>query len=219
MRARFHFDEDLGTLSAELQHLGHLATRAVNEAFSALREHDSERARQVIANDQRINEAERDIETHALRLIATQQPVATDMRRLVVTIEIAGELERIADYAKGIARAVIRDAASLPETIPAEMVQMAQMATTMLTTALEAFVTHDVARAEAIGPVDDDVDALYEQVEKTLLRQMTHDPAASAWVPGALFSAYYLERVADRATNIAERVVYLVNARLVDFNP
>lgn len=219
MRVRLHFDEDLGALSAELQRLGHMATQAVNEAFSALRERDPERARQVIANDQFINAAERDIETHALRLIATQQPVATDMRRLVVTIEIAGELERIADYAKGIARAVIRDAAALPEAIPPEMAQIAQLATTMLTTALEAFVTRDVARAERIGPADDDVDALYEQVEATLLQQMTRDPAASAWIPGALFSAYYLERVADRATNIAERVVYLVKAQLVDFNP
>lgn len=118
MRARFHFDDDLSTLTGEVQRLGKMVVQAVQEAFRSLRERDTDRARRVIEHDRDINQAERDIEAHALRLIATQQPVASDMRRLIVAIEVAGELERIADYAKGIARMALRDAPAPPPALP-----------------------------------------------------------------------------------------------------
>jgi len=219
MRARVHFDHDLATLTGELQHLGEMVVQAVQEAFQALQERDVHRAQRVIEHDRNINQVERDIETHALRLIATQQPVASDMRRLIVTIEIAGELERIADYAKGIARMTLR-AAPVPEpALPAEMEQMAHRAIAMLRKALDSFVGRDSATAEMLAADDDEVDELYERVETMLTHQMAQNPLTVAWVSGLLFAAHYLERVADRATNIGERVVYLVKAQVVELNP
>ena len=219
MRARVHFDHDLATLTGELQHLGEMVVQAVQEAFQALQERDVHRAQRVIEHDQNINQVERDIETHALRLIATQQPVASDMRRLIVAIEIAGELERIADYAKGIARMALRDTPAPEPALPAEMERMARMAMAMLQKALDAFAARDSATAEMLAADDDEVDRLYERVETMLTRQMAQNPLTVAWNAGLLFAAHYLERVADRATNIGERVVYLVKAQVVELNP
>lgn len=218
MRARVHFDHDLSTLTGEVQRLGEMVIHAVQEAFQALRERDIDRAQQVIEHDRTINQAERDIEAHALRLIATQQPVASDMRRLIVAIEIAGELERIADYAKGIARMALRDAPVIPPTLPDDTERMAFLAMAMLQKALDAFINHDSAAAEMLATDDDAVDALYERVEATLTNQMI-DGETAPWVAGLLFAAHYLERVADRATNIGERVIYLVQGRMVELNP
>ncbi len=218
MRARVHFDEDLSTLTGDVQHLGTMVVQAVHEAFRALCERDIDRAKQVIDNDRHINQAERDIEAQALRLIATQQPVASDMRRLVVAIEIAGELERIADYAKGIARMALRDAPITYPALPADMERMAHLAIAMLQKALDAFIARDSDAAEMLAADDDVVDALYDRVEATLTDQMIESDTAP-WVAGLLFAAHYLERVADRATNIGERVVYLVQARMVELNP
>ncbi len=218
MRARVHFDDDLSTLTADVQHLGTMVVQAVQEAFQALCERDIDRAKQVIDRDRHINQAERDIEARALRLIATQQPVASDMRRLVVAIEIAGELERIADYAKGIARMALRDAPVTHPALPGDMERMAHLAIAMLQKALDAFVACDSAAAEMLAADDNVVDALYDRVEATLTDQMI-DSDTAPWVAGLLFAAHYLERVADRATNIGERVVYLVQARIVELNP
>jgi phosphate transport system protein len=218
MRARVHFDHDLSTLTREVQRLGEMVIQAVQQAFQALRERDIDRAKQVIEHDRNINQAERDIEVHALRLIATQQPVASDMRQLIVAIEIAGELERIADYAKGIARMALRDMPVPPPALSDEMERMAYMAIAMLQKALDAFIDRDSAAAEMLAEDDNAVDALYEQVESALTGQMI-DSEIAPWVAGLLFAAHYLERVADRATNIGERVVYLVQARMVELNP
>jgi phosphate transport system protein len=141
------------------------------------------------------------------------------MRRLIVTIEIAGELERIADYAKGIARMALRDMPAPEPALPAEMERMAHLATAMLRKALDAFASKDSAAAELLAADDDEVDRLHELVEATLTRQMAQNPLTVAWDAGLLFAAHYLERVADRATNIGERVVYLVKAQVVELNP
>ncbi|MFQ3630087.1 phosphate signaling complex protein PhoU [Roseiflexus sp.] len=218
MRARVHFDDDLSTLTGDVQHLGTMVIQAVQEGFQALCERDIDRAKRVIDHDRHINQAERDIEARALRLIATQQPVASDMRRLVVAIEIAGELERIADYAKGIARMALRDAPVTHPVLPGDMERMAHLAIAMLQKALDAFIARDSAAAEMLAADDNAVDALYDRVEATLTDQMI-DSDTAPWVAGLLFTAHYLERVADRATNIGERVVYLVQARMVELNP
>jgi len=214
MRARVHFDEDLETLTAELSNLGNMVVQAIRESFQALSRRDMQRAQRVIERDREINQIERDIEAHALRLIATQQPVASDMRRLIV-----GELERIADYAKGIARMALRDMPAPEPALPAEMERMARMATAMLQKALDAFAARDSAAAELLAADDDEVDRLHELVEARLTRQMAQNPLTVAWDAGLLFAAHYLERVADRATNIGERVVYLVKAQVVELNP
>ncbi len=218
MRARVYFDRDLATLRGEVEQLGGMVVDAVQEAFQALQERDIQRAQRVIENDRSINQAEREIETHALRLIATQQPVASDMRQLIVAIEMAGELERIADYAKGIARMALRDAPSPPSALPAEMERMAHLAIAMLQKALDAFTGKNGMSAETLAADDDEVDALYERVEAALTRQMI-EPETAPWFAGLLFAAHYLERVADRATNIGERVIYLFQARTVELNP
>lgn len=218
MRARIHFDRDLATLKGEVEQLGNMVVYALKEAFQALQERDLQRAHRVIEDDRNINQAERDIETHALRLIATQQPVASDMRQLIVAIEMAGELERIADYAKGIARMALRDAPSPPPAFPADLERMAHLAISMLQKALDAFTGGNGVSAETLAADDDEVDMLCERIEETLTRQMI-EAETSPWLAGLLFAAHYLERVADRATNIGEQVIYMVQARVVELNP
>lgn len=219
MRARVHFDQELETLTTELYHLGDMVIQAIQEAFHALSQRDMQCAERVIDHDRAINQAERTIEARALSLIATQQPVASDMRRLIVTIEIASELERVADYAKGIARMALRDMPAPEPALPAEMERMAHLAVTMLRKVRDAFASKDSAAAEQLAADDDEVDSLYERVETIRTQQMAENPLSVAWVAGLLFAAHYLERVADRATNIGEWVVYLVKAQVVELNP
>lgn len=219
MGTREHFEHELGIVRADLITLGQMASTAVWRSLVSLERREPGWARQVIAGDPPINEASQQVEAHALQLIATQQPVATDLRRLIAAIKIGGELERIADYGKGIAHIVVRYADQLPATLPPDLLALGTQAKVMLDAALAAFADQDVAAAKALLAEDDVADALYKRAEGALIALIQADPTAAELGAGLLLVAHHLERTADRATNLAERVVFMAVGEIIELNP
>jgi phosphate transport system protein len=175
-----------------------------------------ESARRLIVQDRRINEKRFAIEDEALTLIATQSPMAGDLRTIAAVLDIAHELERIGDYAKGIARiTLLIGRGSLVKPL-VDIPLMAARARDMLHRALEAFVQRDVEQARAIPAEDDEVDYLYNQVFRELIDYLLKDPSVSEGANYLLWAAHNLERSADRVTNICERVVFTVTGEVVE---
>jgi phosphate transport system protein len=212
------FERELQRLQDEMLVLGSMVENALTEAVKALKERDQEAARRLIAQDRTINEHRFTIEQDCLVLIATQQPMAGDLRTLASVLEITGELERIGDYAKGIARiCLLLGADPLIKPI-LDLPRMAEKARTMLHRALDAFIRRDVALARAIPQEDDEVDALYNQVYRVLLTYIIADPSTIEQVNYLMWAAHNLERAADRVTNICERVLFAVTGELVELD-
>ena len=219
MPAREHYTQQLEALHAELRSLGQLVVAAITWSLDALNRQDVVVAQRIVAGDRDIDRAQYTLEDHAIGVIATQQPVAGDLRRLIATSEIGGELERIADYAKSIAKIVLRSADLPPIEPPVGMAQMAERALAMLNQALEAFIRQDSKTAQQLGAADDQVDALHKQVRAELIERLQHEPASVDRLADLLTVAHNLERIADRTTNIAERVVFMVSGTQVELNP
>jgi phosphate transport system protein len=219
MQTRKHFEHELAAVQDDLTSLGQMVAGALRHALAALRRGDRSWAQQVIAQDAAINEATQRLEFHAIQLIATQQPVATDLRRLIATIEMSTELERIADHAKGIARIVNRSADALPSELPPDLLALGEQASTMLDAALSAFSAQDVTAALALGGADKVADEIYARVEAAVISQLQHEAGAGQVLAGLLLVAHYLERVADRATNLAEQVIYVASGETMNLNP
>jgi phosphate transport system protein len=219
MHPREHYTQQLEALHAELRALGQLVVAAIGWSLDALNRQDGTVARRVIDDDRDIDHAQYTLEEHAIAVIATQQPVAGDLRQLIATIETAAELERVADYAKSIAKVVIRGAESPALEPPAGIAQMADRALVMLNQALEAFIRQDGEAAHKLGVADDQVDALERQVRAELIDRLKGEAAAVERLADLLTVAHNLERIADRSTNIAERVVFMVSGAQVELNP
>jgi len=210
------FEKELQRLQDELLSLGSMVENAILESVEVLRRRDDEGARRLIANDCRLNEKRFAIESAALVLIATQQPMAGDLRTLAAILEISTELERIGDYAKGIAR-ISRMIGDVPLLKPlVDIPDMARRATSMLHQALAAFIRRDVDQARVIPDQDDEVDRLYDQVYRDLLSHIVADPQTIDRATHLLWVAHNLERTADRVTNICERVVFTVTGEMLD---
>jgi len=177
-----------------------------------------ERSRQLIADDRLINEKRFAIEADTLTLIATQQPIAGDLRVLASVLEIAAELERMGDYAKGIANInlMIGEEPLLKPLV--DIPRMAEKARDMLHRALEAFIQRDVELAQAIPAEDDEVDALYNQVYRELASYILSNPRNIEQANYLLWAAHNLERTADRVTNICERVVFTVTGQMAEIS-
>jgi phosphate transport system protein len=218
MQAREHFDSELSQLHTEIRRLGGLVREAVAKALVALRDQDDDLAEHVSEDDRQINIAQQEIEAHAVNLVATQQPVARDLRRILSAIMIGAELERIADYAKGIARLVIGRLGEQPLTASAELMELGAAAQSMLDRALEALANLDPVAARALGPADDEVDAIYSRVKLRLSTQLSANPAGTARAADLLFVAHNLERIADRSTNLAERTIFIASGEIVELN-
>jgi phosphate transport system protein len=219
MQTREHFDTELGDLQAQLRRLGGLVRESLAQALVALRHQDDDLAEQVSSNDHKINLAQQELEAHAVNLMATQQPVATDLRRILSAIMIGAELERMADHAKSIARRVIGRLGAPPLTASADLIELGLAAQSMLERSLEALTNLDPIAARALGPADDEVDALYTRVKLRLAAQLSANPASAARTADLLFVAHYFERIADRSTNVAERTIYIASGELVELNP
>lgn len=218
MRTREHYDAELDKLHQQVRDLGTMATTAVAQSLDVLARHDHTLAEQIIADDVLIDQAQRHLEEHAVTLIALQQPVARDLRRLIAAIEISSELERIADYAKSIAKLEIGPAGAQPLDVSADLLRVGAMAQASLTHVLTAVAANDEAAARALALEEDQIDRHYKELKARLAADLitSPDPARSA---DLLFIAHKLERIADRATNIAERVVYWASAQTVELNP
>jgi phosphate transport system protein len=213
------FDRELHRLQDEVVILGSLVEKAIIQSVEVLKRRDLEGARRLIAEDRRvINEKRFAIESEALTLIATQQPMAGDLRVIAAVLEIAHELERMGDYAKGIAKInlMMGDEPLLKPLIDVPL--MAEKARDMLHRALEAFVRRDVDLARAIPQEDDQVDALYNQVYRELLTLMMENPRDIDRATYLLWVAHNLERTADRVANICERVIFMVTGEMMEMD-
>jgi len=215
---RQNFDRELQRIEDEIMVLGSMAEDALTQSVQTLKQRDFQASRRLIAADRAINERRFALEDDVMTLIATQQPMARDMRMLAAVFEITTELERIADYAKGIARInlLIGEQPLVKPLI--DLPVMAQKARDMLHDALQAFVQRDVQLARAIPRRDDEVDALYNQVYRELLCYIMEDPHIIEQANFLLWAAHNLERSADRAVNICERVVFTVTGELSELD-
>ncbi len=212
------FDRELERVQEEILALGDMVEKAILESVQALKERDMEGSRRIIAQDEAINRRRFEIEGDTLILIATQQPMASDLRILAAVLDISSELERIGDYAKGIARInlLIGEGDLLKPLI--DIPRMAERAVSMLHRALDAFARQDAELARAIPADDDEVDALYNQVYRELLTYIMADPRLMDQATHLLWVAHNLERTADRVINVCERVVFTVTGEMVEMD-
>jgi phosphate transport system protein len=211
---RSGFHRELERLQDEVLILGSMVDKAITRSVDALRMRDVDAARTLRAEDVLINRKRFEIEEATLLQIATQQPMASDLRRLAAILHIVTDLERMGDYAAGIAQICI-EIGDQPHIKPLiDIPRMGDKAVSMLRRSLDAFVDRDVAAAEAIAGEDDDVDALYQQVYRELLTIMLANPRTIDHATHLLWVAHNLERVADRVQNICERVVFVVTGRM-----
>jgi len=207
---RERFEQELKRLAGRVLELGGLAEAALRDSVDALQRQDLGRARELIEADHRINLLRFELEHEALMVIATQQPVAGDLRALAAVFEIATELERIADYAKGIATITVSIGTGPRIAPPADLARMAELACGMLYRSLQAYVQGDARAARGIAEEDDEVDRLYEEVYRQLMGRLLVDPRDIDQALRLTWVAHNLERVADRVGNICERVVFWV---------
>jgi phosphate transport system protein len=210
------FERELQRLQDELLVLGSMVEHAIADSVDALKKRDLEWSRQLVADDRLINEKRFQIEADVLTLIATQQPIAGDLRVLASTLEIAAELERMGDYAKGIAKIslMIGEEPLIKPLI--DIPRMAAKAREMLHRALDAFVRRDIEAARAIPAEDDEVDNLYNQVYRELITLILANPKNIDQANHLLWAAHNLERTADRVTNICERVIFTVTGQMLE---
>ncbi len=215
---RVMFEQRLKSLLDELLALGSMVEEALLAAIDALKRRDFAASERIIAEDKKINQKRYEIEREALVLIATQQPMATDLRILASVLEIATELERMGDYAKGIANInlMIGEEPLMKPLI--DLPRMAEKAADMLRRALQAFVQQDVDVARQIIAEDDEVDALYDQVYRELITYILQDPRHINQATYLLWAAHNVERTADRVTNICERTIFVVTGDLTDLD-
>jgi len=214
VRVRSGLDRQLQMLEDEVLMMGGMVEKSVARAVDALSRRDLEESEQVVKEDDLIDRKRFDIEERCIDLIATQQPMATDLRILIAMLHITVELERMGDYAEGIARIslLMGQEATLKPLI--DIPRMAEKAQGMLHNALDAMVNRDTVSAQQVCSEDDDVDALYDQIYRELLLFMIEDPKTIRRATYLLWVSHDLERIADRATNIAERVMYLVTGKM-----
>ncbi len=209
-------ETELQNLKTQVLQLGGMVRQAMLDAIEALKQRDVGAAERIMQADSEINALRFDIERAALIVIATQQPLAHDLRLLASILDIAGELERMGDYAKGIAKIniLMGDQPLLKPLI--DLPRMAEIATAMLQDALEAFVNDDADTARTIPQRDDEVDALYNQIYRELITFMIQDPKTIDQANYLLWAAHNVERMADRVTNICERTVFTVTGEVAE---
>jgi phosphate transport system protein len=204
------FDRQLHALQDDTLLLGNMVEKAIERSVDSLARLDAALARQVIEDDAKINSQRYKLEEAAVRLIATQQPLAGDLRLIASVIHISTDLERMGDYAAGIAKIVVMHGDQPPVKPLIDIPRMAEMSRSMLRRSLDTFIRRDADAARALVVEDDAVDALYDQVYRELLTYMIEDPKKIQRATWLLWAAHNIERIADRTTNICERVIYMV---------
>ncbi|MCX7912841.1 MAG: phosphate signaling complex protein PhoU [Dehalococcoidales bacterium] len=214
MEIRTDFHRKLRQIQDEVLTMGSMVGKAITRAIEALKNRDLELAKQVIADDKKIDQKRFEIEEKCVELIATQQPMAGDLRTMVAVLNIITELERIGDHAEGIAKITIMIGNEPPLKPLIDIPRMAEMTVDMLRRSLDAFVSRDAEAARKISTEDDTIDQLYDQVFRELLTFMAEDPRTITRATRLIWVAHNLERSADRVTNICERVVFVVTGKM-----
>jgi phosphate transport system protein len=214
MEMRTVFHKRLREIQDDILAMGSMVSKALFRSIDALKNRDMELARQIIADDQKINGKRFEIEEKCIELIATQQPMASDLRIIIGILNITTEIERIGDYAVGIARIVIIIGDEPPLKPLIDIPRMADQTVDMLRRSLDAFINRDAEAAKKIATEDDLVDNLYDQVFRELLVFVMEDPRTVTRATRLMWTAHNLERAADRVTNICERVVFIVTGKM-----
>ncbi len=213
---RADFDRHLLMLKDDVLSMGSMVEKSVFKAVDALKRRDLKASEEVVKDDDLIDQKRYEIEERCVDLIATQQPMARDLRMVMALLHITLELERMGDYSEGIARISIMMGEEAPIKPLIDVPRMAERAAEMLRHSLDALVNRDVTLAQQVWKDDDEVDMLHDQVYNELLMIMIQDPKTIKRATYLLWVAHNLERFADRATNIAERAVYLVTGKFTE---
>lgn len=210
------FEKDLKELASKILKMGGLAENQLTRAIQALETNNFELAHETILADKEIDKLELEIEERAILIIAKRQPMALDLRRVIVTIRISADLERIGDLAKNIAKRVIAIDGQTPKRLITGFHAMSELAQKLLKDVLDAFAHDDLDKAINVWRKDEDLDALYNSIFRELLTYMMEDPRKISFSTHLLFGAKNIERIGDHATNIAENVHYMVTGNLLD---
>jgi phosphate transport system protein len=214
MEIRTTFHKKLREIQDEVLVMGSMVGKAITSSVTALKERDLDQAHQIISDDLKVNQKRFEIEERCIELIATQQPMASDLRSIIAILNITTEIERIGDYAVGIARIVILIGDEPPLKPLIDVPRMADQTVDMLRRSLDAFINRDAEAVKKIAVEDDLVDNLYDQVFRELLVFMAEDPRTITRATRLIWVAHNLERAADRVTNICERVVFMVTGKM-----
>src|SRR4030043_429112 len=214
METRTAFHKKLREIQDDILAMGSMVSKASLRSIEALKNRDLDLAQQIIADDRKINQKRFEIEEKCVELIATQQPMASDLRIILAVLNIISEVERIGDYAEGIAKIAIMMGDEPPLKPLIDIPRMAEQTVDMLRRSLDAFVNRDAEAARKISAEDDAIDHLYDQVFRELLTFMAEDPRTITRATRLIWVAHNLERSADRVTNICERVVYVVTGKM-----
>ena len=217
--ARPVLDHDMAQIKDHVLRMGSLVEDAIRAAIQALIEHDAAAATAVIVNDRQINEKQREVSTLITRAIATQSPVARDLRFLLSLDHVSYELERMGDHAGSVAKQVRKLAPFPPLKRYVDLPAMGELAATLVGDILRALVDVDVNAARAVAARDDEIDNLYHKTFDEVVDLMRADPGNVERGTRILFAAHYIERIGDRVTNIAEDVVFLASGEIEDLNP
>ena len=215
---RSSFERQLSVVVEDMLVMAGMVERAIERSIDALKNRDVELARVVIVEDTEINAKRYETEEKCLELLATQQPMAHDLRTIVAVLHIIVDLERMGDHAEGIAKIAIMLADEPPLKPYIDIPRMAEVATRMLSQSLDAFKHKDVELARKVCDEDDLVDQLYDQVYHELIVFMLNDPRTIERATHVTWIAHNLERIADRVTNICERVVYMEQGKYEELN-
>lgn len=213
---RKDYERALKSLQNEILVMGSMVEKSIQRSMEALKNRDLELARQVIAEDEAINQKRFDIEEQCVELIATQQPMAVDLRIIIAILNVLVDLERIGDHAEGVAKIAIMIGDEPPVKPLVDLPRMAEKTVEMLSRALDAFIKRDVILARQVCDQDEEVDNLYNQVFGELLLIMAENPKTIGRATRLIWVAHNLERSADRVTNICERVVFIATGRMED---
>jgi phosphate transport system protein len=216
---RATLDRELTEINEGLLRIGSLVDAAIELSIQALAHRDTALARQVDADDAKVNALRFQVEEECLALIARQQPAASDLRAVLAAFSIVTDLERMGDHAAGIARTVLHmgDQPLLKPLI--DLPRMAETCREMLRLALQAYVERDAEKAHSIVAMDDTVDALYTQIFREILSFMVEDPHTTSRGLYLIFAAHNLERIGDRVTNIVERILFMASGEMRELNP
>jgi phosphate transport system protein len=209
------YDQDIAALKTQLSEMGGIAEEQLANAIQALSRRDVTLADQVIRDDDKLDELERRIEEKAILTIAKRQPMALDLREIMVAIRVASDIERIGDLAKNTAKRTHAISEALPRKLSTGLARMGNMAQAQLKQVLDAYAERDDEKGLAVWRADEDLDALYNSIFRELLTYMMEDPRNISLCTHLLFGAKNLERIGDHTTNIAENIHYLIHGKTI----
>ena len=208
------YQKKLNEIQDDILFMGSMVEKAILRSMEALKGRNLELAKKIVDDDQKINKKRFDIEEKCIELIATQQPMASDLRIIISVLNIISELERIGDHAEGIAKIALMIGNEPPLKPLIDLPRMAEKTADMLHRSMDAFIHHDIEAAKKIAAEDDEIDNIYDQVFRELLTFMAEDPKTITRATRLIWVGHNLERSADRVTNICERIVFLVTGKM-----